>query len=98
MSTDEVGGDNPIEGTGAANFDMKLEVVVIPVSDVDRAKEFYTKLGWRRDADRVSGSGFRLIQFSGQFRRSRMDSGCCAVSNSQNRVRCSLPPDWIHAL
>ena len=36
-------------------IDMKLEVVVVPVSDVDRAKEFYTGLGWRLDADVVTG-------------------------------------------
>jgi catechol 2,3-dioxygenase-like lactoylglutathione lyase family enzyme len=44
--------------------DMKLEVVVIPVSDVDRAKEFYGSLGWRLDADAAAGGGFRLIQFT----------------------------------
>jgi catechol 2,3-dioxygenase-like lactoylglutathione lyase family enzyme len=43
---------------------MKLEVVVIPVSDVDRAKEFYSRLGWRLDADRAAGNGFRLVQFT----------------------------------
>lgn len=43
--------------------DQKLEVVVIPVSDVDRAKEFYERLGWRLDADRGAGD-FRLIQFT----------------------------------
>ena len=43
---------------------MKLEVVVIPVSDVDRAKQFYSMLGWRLDADRAAGSGFRLVQFT----------------------------------
>jgi catechol 2,3-dioxygenase-like lactoylglutathione lyase family enzyme len=43
---------------------MKLEVVVIPVSDVDRAKEFYGNLGWRLDADATGGAGFRLIQFT----------------------------------
>jgi catechol 2,3-dioxygenase-like lactoylglutathione lyase family enzyme len=43
---------------------MKLEVVVIPVSEVDRAKEFYSRLGWRLDADRSAGTGFRLIQFT----------------------------------
>jgi catechol 2,3-dioxygenase-like lactoylglutathione lyase family enzyme len=43
---------------------MKLEVVVIPVSDVDRAKEFYVNLGWRLDADVSSGPGSRLIQFT----------------------------------
>ncbi len=44
--------------------DMKLEVVVIPVSDVDRAKEFYERLGWRLDADFASGDDFRVIQFT----------------------------------
>jgi catechol 2,3-dioxygenase-like lactoylglutathione lyase family enzyme len=43
---------------------MKLEVVVIPVSDVDRAKEFYGRLGWRLDADFDSGKDFRVIQFT----------------------------------
>ena len=44
--------------------DMKLEVVVIPVSDVGRAKAFYAGLGWRLDADVASGAGSRLIQFT----------------------------------
>jgi catechol 2,3-dioxygenase-like lactoylglutathione lyase family enzyme len=42
--------------------DMRLEVVVIPVSDVGRAKEFYGRLGWRLDADRASGDDFHLVQ------------------------------------
>ena len=45
------------------NIDMKLEVVVIPVADVERAKHFYGSLGWRLDAD-ISGEGFRVIQFT----------------------------------
>ena len=44
--------------------DMKFEIVVIPVSDVDRAKEFYARLGWRLDADFASGDDFRVIQFT----------------------------------
>jgi len=47
-----------------ASIDMRLEVIVIPVSDVDRAKEFYTRLGWRLDADVAGPNGFRLIQFT----------------------------------
>ena len=43
---------------------MKLEIVVIPVSDVDRAKEFYGRLGWRLDADFASGNDYRVIQFT----------------------------------
>jgi catechol 2,3-dioxygenase-like lactoylglutathione lyase family enzyme len=45
-------------------MDMKLEVVVIPVSDVDRAKDFYGKLGWRLDADFVVSEAFRAVQFT----------------------------------
>ena len=44
--------------------DMKFEIVVISVSDVDRAKEFYGRLGWRLDADFASGDDFRVIQFT----------------------------------
>jgi len=63
MSTteDRIGDAN---GTaGVERVDMKLEVLVIPVSDADRAKEFYSRLGWRLDVDRV-GEEFRLIQFT----------------------------------
>jgi len=44
--------------------DMKLEVVVVPVSDVDRAKEFYESLGWRLDADFPFDNGFRVVQLT----------------------------------
>jgi catechol 2,3-dioxygenase-like lactoylglutathione lyase family enzyme len=46
------------------NVDLKLEVVVIPVSDVDRAMEFYGGLGWRLDADFLFDNGFRVVQFT----------------------------------
>jgi catechol 2,3-dioxygenase-like lactoylglutathione lyase family enzyme len=45
-------------------MDMSFEVAVIPVSDVDRAKEFYGKLGWRLDADFPYDNGFRVVQFT----------------------------------
>jgi len=45
-------------------MDMKLEVVVVPVSDVDRAKRFYEQLGWRLDADFAGGPNFRLVQLT----------------------------------
>jgi catechol 2,3-dioxygenase-like lactoylglutathione lyase family enzyme len=48
----------------APRVDMKFELVVIPVSDVDRAKEFYGRLGWRLDADFDSGADFRIVQFT----------------------------------
>ena len=49
---------------GPAKVEMNLEVVVIPVSAVDRAKEFYAKLGWRLDADFKFDNGFRVVQFT----------------------------------
>jgi catechol 2,3-dioxygenase-like lactoylglutathione lyase family enzyme len=48
----------------AATVDLKLEVVVIPVSDVDRSKRFYESLGWRLDADFAFDNGFRVVQFT----------------------------------
>jgi predicted enzyme related to lactoylglutathione lyase len=54
-------------GTDAAGhpaIDTKLEVIVIPVSDVDRAKAFYERLGWRLDADFADNQGFRIVQFT----------------------------------
>ena len=51
-------------GSSKQRVDMKLEVALIPISDVDRAKEFYTRLGWRLDADIVVGNDFRVVQFT----------------------------------
>ena len=45
-------------------MDMKLEVVVVPVADVDRAKRFYNGLGWREDADFVADENFRIVQLT----------------------------------
>ena len=45
-------------------MDVKLEVVILPVSDVDRAKAFYKRLGWREDADIVGGEDFRIVQLT----------------------------------
>jgi catechol 2,3-dioxygenase-like lactoylglutathione lyase family enzyme len=63
MSMTEARGDE--SGIASVtNVDLKLEVVVIPVSDVDRAKEFYGGLGWRLDADFPFDNGFRVVQFT----------------------------------
>src|SRR3954452_21066099 len=53
---------DPTIGAAEATIDLKLEAVVIPVSDVDRAKGFYTSLGWRLDADFPFGDSLRLVQ------------------------------------
>jgi catechol 2,3-dioxygenase-like lactoylglutathione lyase family enzyme len=56
---------------------MKLEVVVIPVSDVDRAKAFYERIGWRLNFDRSAGEDFRLVQFT-------PPGSCCSVHFGRN--------------
>jgi catechol 2,3-dioxygenase-like lactoylglutathione lyase family enzyme len=60
------------DARSVARADMKFEIVVLPVSDVDRAKEFYGRLGWRLDADYATDD-FRVIQFTPP------DSGCSII-------------------
>lgn len=64
MSSPQVRSESVIETPRAPRADLKLEVVVIPVSDVDRARRFYGNLGWRFDAEFVGGDAFRIIQFT----------------------------------
>jgi catechol 2,3-dioxygenase-like lactoylglutathione lyase family enzyme len=60
MSSTETSTEAPEVGT----VDMKLEVVTLPVSDIDRAVGFYQRLGWRLDADLTAGDDFRVVQFT----------------------------------
>ena len=62
MSSTGVRREAALDATSRPTIDMKLEIVVIPVSDVDRAKRFYESLGWRLDADFASGDDFRVVQ------------------------------------
>ena len=64
MSATEVPNKDATANASVATLDTKLEVVVIPASDIDRAKEFYGRLGWRLDADFDNGADFRVIQFT----------------------------------
>jgi catechol 2,3-dioxygenase-like lactoylglutathione lyase family enzyme len=64
MSTTEAGGSAGSGVKRVAHVDLRLEAVVIPVSDVDRAKAFYGGLGWRLDADFQFDNGFRGVQFT----------------------------------
>src|SRR5882724_7527041 len=64
MSTTDVPGVDAAGGASAGKVDLRLEAVVIPVSDVDRAKAFYANLGWRLDADFAFDNGFRVVQFT----------------------------------
>ena len=64
MSTNVVRSKDTTSNASVARVAMKFEIVVIPVSDVDRAKEIYGRLGWRLDADFAAGDDFRVIQFT----------------------------------
>jgi catechol 2,3-dioxygenase-like lactoylglutathione lyase family enzyme len=57
-------GTNETQGREQTAVDMKLEVVVVPVSDVDKARDFYQALGWRLDADVATGDDFRVVQLT----------------------------------
>jgi catechol 2,3-dioxygenase-like lactoylglutathione lyase family enzyme len=77
MSTNEVRDNDAARSAGVARIDMKLEVVVIPVSDVDRAKEFYERIGWQLNIDRTAGEDFRLVQFT-------PPGSCCSIHFGKN--------------
>ena len=64
MGDAQVRGDTAVEGARVRGVDLKLEAVVIPVADVERAKRFYGDLGWRLDADFPFDNGFRVVQFT----------------------------------
>jgi len=76
MSTSQVGSNDAGGAAGGGGVDMKLEVVTIPVSDVDRATEFYGRLGWRQD---VTPPGSGVVQFT-------PPGSWCSVQFGQNRT------------
>ena len=61
MTSTDASGSTSAQMPEAGTIDMKLEVVTLPVSDVDRAKRFYQGLGWRMDADIAVGDAFRPL-------------------------------------
>ena len=64
MSTIDMGTETQVQLPETGTVDFKLEVVVVPVADVDRAKQFYVSLGWREDADIAGPQGYRAVQFT----------------------------------
>jgi catechol 2,3-dioxygenase-like lactoylglutathione lyase family enzyme len=70
MSSADVSSEPTSGGQGALGVDMNLEVVTLPVSDVDRAKSFYESLGWRMDIDLVISDDARTVQVT------PLHSGC----------------------
>src|SRR5437016_14569437 len=64
MSSTQMSSEHATQIPSTGMVDTKLEVVIIPVTDVDRAKHFYGSLGWRLDADFAFDNGFRVVQFT----------------------------------
>ena len=64
MTTTQMSSEQVTQKTTPATVDLKLEAVVIPVTDVDRAKRFYESLGWRLDADFPGLDNWRAVQFT----------------------------------
>jgi catechol 2,3-dioxygenase-like lactoylglutathione lyase family enzyme len=64
MSSGEVGGESAAGSPAVKAGEFRLEVVVLPVYDVDRAKDFYVGLGWKLDADIARGDDFRIVQLT----------------------------------
>jgi catechol 2,3-dioxygenase-like lactoylglutathione lyase family enzyme len=64
MSSTELGNDPANESSQPATVALRFEVAALPVADVDRAKAFYQRLGWRLDADVTVNDGYRVVQFT----------------------------------
>src|SRR3569832_574914 len=75
MSSSEVGTASSTEMAEVSAIDMGLEVVTVPVSDVERAKRFYQSLGWRLDADFAVGDDARLVQMTPPLSRCSIHFG-----------------------
>jgi hypothetical protein len=103
MSSIDATADTATKTRAAGTYDMKLEVVSLPVSDVDRAKSFYERLGWRCDTDIVVGEAFRAVQLTPPHSACSIafgkasprvnparSSGCCSsLRTSMQRERTS---------
>ena len=103
MGITQVRSEGASETAISRSADMKLEVVVIPVSDVDRAKRFYGSLGWRLDADFIVDDSFRGVQFTppGSSCSIQFGTGITSAvpgSASGNYLSCrmsrQLAPSW----
>ena len=64
MSSTQTSNEHATQIPTKATVDLKLEVVILPVSDVERAKRFYERLGWRLDADFTTGEDWRAVQLT----------------------------------
>jgi hypothetical protein len=89
MSVTQTSNDTAIRIATAGAVDTNLEAVVIPVSDVDRAKRFYGKLGWQLDADFAFDNGFRVVQLTPPGSACSVQFGANITSAALARPRAS---------
>jgi len=87
MKTSEIPVTNSSLPTNDPVLDMKLEVVILPVLDVDRSKEFYSRLGWRLDADFQFDNGFRVVQFTPPGSKCSVQFGAKLTTAEPSSVR-----------
>jgi catechol 2,3-dioxygenase-like lactoylglutathione lyase family enzyme len=92
MSNAEMLREPAVETLRGDTFDMKLEVIVIPVSDVDRAKRFYGDLGWRLDLDYTAGDDYRVIPFTPP------GSGCSVIIGKNVTVAAPGSAQGLHLI
>ena len=97
MSQTSISAKQQKYGAGVARVDMKLEVQLVPVSDVDRAKEFYTRLGWRLDDDVAVGDDFRVVQFTPPGSASSISFGKGVTTAAPGSIRGGLIVSDIEA-
>jgi catechol 2,3-dioxygenase-like lactoylglutathione lyase family enzyme len=98
MTSADVSSATSTETAGPAIVDMNLEVVTVPVSDIDRAKRFYQSLGWRLDADIAVGDEFRVVQFTPPHSQCSVHFGKgLAAVETQGPVRLILAVEDIGA-
>jgi catechol 2,3-dioxygenase-like lactoylglutathione lyase family enzyme len=95
MSTTEAHTASPEPGDG--NVDLKLEVHIVPVSDVDRSKQFYQRLGWRFDADDAPLDGLRIVQFTPPGSRASVTFGEGLTMAAPGSPQASLSVSDIEA-
>src|SRR5437762_1575141 len=85
MATSSAINNEPV--ASSAKVDMKFEVIVIPVADVDRSKAFYGGLGWRLDADFSFDNGFRVVQFTSPGSDASIQFGTDMTAGSPGSVQ-----------
>ena len=87
MNSTDAGPDTSTETAEPSTIDMALEVVQLPVADVDRAKRFYQGLGWRFDIDLVISDDLRTVQMTPRIHSARSSSARAARTPSRGRLR-----------